>query len=179
MQGFEQLDFESVIQEEDKRIKNRNYNIAYINKFSYYEQISNYLNNFNNVHIILFDDFVSDVNNTINGLIDFLGVSKFPFNSSIGSKYNISGKIKIKMLHEFLINPQNRLKTLLRPLVRIFFKRYESASIMNNIIEWNLKKNTIRIETEEKLKNIFKPGILKTQRLINKDLSGWLYVMFL
>ena len=45
---------------------------------------------------------------------------------------------------------------------------------MNNIIEWNLKKNTIRIETEEKLKNIFKPGILKTQRLINKDLSGWL-----
>ena len=35
MQGFEQLDFESVIQEEDKRIKNRNYNIAYINKFSY------------------------------------------------------------------------------------------------------------------------------------------------
>ena len=113
MQGFEQLDFESVIQEEDKRIKNRNYNIAYINKFSYYEQISNYLNNFNNVHIILFDDFVSDVNNTMNGLIDFLGVSKFPFNSSIGSKYNISGKIKIKMLHEFLINPQNRLKTLL------------------------------------------------------------------
>jgi len=45
---------------------------------------------------------------------------------------------------------------------------------MNNIIEWNLKKNTIRIETEEKLKNIFETGILKTQRLINKDLSGWL-----
>lgn len=174
MQGNEVPQFEYAIKEEKQRIKEKKYNIAYINKFNYYRQINNYMDNFNKVHIILFEDLKFDLKNTLAKLYNFLGISNNQYKNELGLKFNISGKIKFNFLHEFLINPNNRIKSIFRPIIRVFFKAQTSAVIMNKLIGWNLQKQVISLEIEDKLKTIFKPDILKTQSLINRDLSAWL-----
>jgi len=160
----ENLNFKEAIKKE----KDRNFSFHYLNTSLYYEQLKNYLDTFNYVKIIIFEDFINNPNNTLKKIFKFLNVDN-TFTPKTINQYNISGESKSKILNKLIYSDYwlNKILTQLLPKKL----RQEMTRIATNI---NTKKIQIDENLKKELEKYFEEDILKTQKLINKDLSSWL-----
>jgi len=170
--GWENVNFEKALEEEEKRIQdNWGWSYHYVKTGMYYEQVKAYLKNFTNVKVYLFEE-IKNKEFFLNDLYTFLNVSKVE-NSEDSKEYNVSGYPKNKFIHNFL-NNDNILKSIIKPMVKIFISKEKRQKLVSNMKNNNLEKRAMKLETREKLKNIFKEDIEKLSKLLNKDLSHWL-----
>jgi hypothetical protein len=137
-------------------------------------QVKRYLDNFGreNVHIILYEDFVANTEKAVRGTLDFLGVdSKIPIAYDV---INPNKTIRFFSLHRLLKNPSWSLKRVVRIILP--FKKLRH-SIMAYLFKWNIrikKRDKMDDRLYSRLKDSFTEDVNSLARIINRDLSGWL-----
>jgi hypothetical protein len=170
--GREDLSFEKALKVEKSRMEeNYSFDYFYAHRGLYYEQVKNYLENFKEVKIILFEDFKFSFEKNMADLCNFLGVdesfefsrkhpvnvSSFPRFGTIGKMITVESKIKFKILR------------MLPEGVRL--------GIKENFNRWNTSNKfplPISASTRIYLQEYYKEDIAKLQELTGIDLSRWL-----
>jgi hypothetical protein len=169
----EDLSFEEAVKSEKIRMqKNYHFDYFYIDRGFYYKQVKAYIDNFENVKIIIFDDFKKDPYGIMVEIFDFLELDvSFLKNVDFGKKFNISGKPKIKTLIK-LIYAEN----LLLKFAKKSIPKNIRETLKNLIFKYNLDPldKNIKEETIEYLKELYKEDIEKLSDLIDVDLTHWL-----
>jgi len=152
---------ESILKEEERKKNNSLLpDLFYIDNTRYYKQVKYYLDNFEQVKILLYDELKKDTQSVLNEICDFLGIEHFT-PENLNKKFNPS---------------------------RTIIKRTKAAKLatkfhINKLISKNWKRKYRQlIYREEKmpesvhktLKKVFKEEITKLNEIIDKDLSHWL-----
>jgi hypothetical protein len=169
--GRENLSFEDALDAEDKRIKaNWEFMWHYKNAGLYFNQVKSYIENFKNVKIFLFDDLKENPVFLMKDLLSFLGVDSGFFPGDLDTRYNKSGIPRIRSLYNFLNKPN-----FFKSYIKIFFPKTFRIKLKNKFMNKLLiKPDMMKESTRESLKQFYKEDIIKLQKLIDKDLSGWL-----
>jgi hypothetical protein len=165
----ENLNFEeALLKENERKEKKWIWAWQYKNSGFYFEQVKAFLGNFENVRVIIYEDFKTNEQKVLNEICKFLGVQAgFQFDTSY--KYNVSGDPKNAVLY--------KLETS-RELVN-FIKKFIPRKLVSEMKKrWTGEKQMIKLEMDPKTRleliDFFREDILKLQKLLNRDLSHWL-----
>jgi hypothetical protein len=136
----------------------------------YCAMVNAYLESFENVHIILYDDFAKNTDNELKKVFRFLDINE---NLKVDSrkKHNVGGvRWNNSVVKSILLN-NNKLKTIAN--------KYFSKRIIEKI--WDFlshlfKRKVVKMKTstKEDLISFYKKDIIKLSKLINRDLTLWL-----
>jgi len=138
----------------------------------YYKMVKDYLENFKDVHIILYDDFVSQTDLEVTRVFDFLNISK---TNEINTNkiINSGGKQWNSKFMKKLLMREGSMKFFLRML----FPRNVRVSIKNRLISsFTSKADTINKSIKKELLDYYQTDIHLLEKLINKDLSKWMKI---
>jgi len=178
-EGYEFLSpFEDALKEEEKRRRNPDfkfnnpenfYNYLYFHSGLYSEQIIRYLEIFpaNQIHIILFNEFINDSRRVIKDVYSFLGVEP-NFIPQLGI-HNVSGAVystKIQYITRQYL--ENKIK---------FAPQRIRNPIMRTLMGLNMKSSQppgIIPETRKRLQKKYKNDITQTAEIIGENLSHWI-----
>ena len=135
----------------------------------YYEMVKAYSESFNDVFIILHEDFSNNTDKVLKNVFQFLEVNQ---NQKIdySKRHNVGGtRWKSNSLKKILMK-ENKFKRLL--------KRILPKMIKNKIWEKLSKASTNKVkpmkkETREFLNNYFQENIIKLSNLIDENLTLW------
>ncbi len=173
-EGRETLDFETALSKCEERIS-KNYSPFwdFIGTGFYYEKLKHYFDLFGRekIRIYLYDDFKKDNLLVLKDIFTFLEVDK-SFIPRYDSVINDSFIPKNRVLHRVLKKRwyfYHKIKRFMPPKVR---RKY--ISLINYLWENNKYKTTLSENSKQELIEIYREDILKTQKLIGKDLSAWL-----
>jgi hypothetical protein len=165
------VDFQRALQaEEERRQKGWAPFWRYKDVGFYSGQVARYLNAFDReqISLFLYDDLKNDAPAVIKKIFQFLELDDtFSVNTSI--KHNLSGAPSSKWLHTFLTKP-NAVKRVLKLLMPEGLQ----ARLFKYFMNHNLVKPPLSAEVRERLLQEYQEDILKTQDLIQRDLSAWL-----
>ncbi len=170
----ENLSFEQAIENSEDRY-HKDIDITpdtrYLHVGMYDNQVKQYIKAFgDNVHVIIYDDYVSNINLCLEEVFDFLKIEKIAIDTS---KRHMEGgwMFKNKFLRNLII-PQNNFKSLIKSI------------FPNKKIREGLKQKEINISTVEtpqlsiaminKLRMYYKKDVLNLAKLLNRDLSHWI-----
>ncbi|MDY2586482.1 sulfotransferase [Winogradskyella aquimaris] len=163
----EKLTFNEALDAEEDRMQNNfHFDFFYKDRGLYSNQVKAYLEEFNNVKVILYEDFKSDTNKILGDIVDFLNLEKFNFQPI--NRLNASGKPKNKIISRILIG-DNFIKRSLKP----FLTKRLRNNLLNQIQKKNLKQTKIDNYSKAKLQEFFKSDVKKLETLIDRDLKEW------
>ena len=163
----EQLSFEDALSEECQRLRNGYEFIwGYTQASYYFHPVKAFINNFSNVHIVFFEDFISNTEFEIQKIHSFLSLEDKARISQ--SHFNKSGKPKNKFLNR-LLNRKLWVKETLKKIIG----NKNALAVKEKIQRKNLRKIVVNDETKITLYNKFKGDITKLEQLLGKDLSHW------
>lgn len=134
----------------------------------YAKMVEAYQKNFSNVHIILFDDFISDTSKEVKKVFKFLGVTTEEVNTR--EVINAGGKRWRSSLIKRVIMGDNKLKRCFKILLPNNFRFYIKECVKNL---FTAEAGEIDDLVKDELRVYFKEDILKLERLIGRDLSIW------
>jgi hypothetical protein len=141
----------------------------YLELGMYFEQVKKFIEEFDNVHVIIYDDYENDFSSEIASVFKFLDVDGFKVNTE--KKHMVGGwKWKNDRIKSLMIK-KNFFKTVLK-----FLLPFKS---LRKIIRENFhKRNTNKIEkvnpeTEKWLKDYYRSDVEKLSLLLDKDLNDW------
>ncbi len=166
---MEKLPFMEAIREEKKRINsNYHFDFFYIDRGFYYNQVKSYLEKFEQVKVLLYDDLKENPRETMKVLFEFLGVDSDHI-IDVSKRYNISGTPKSNILQKLIIK-DFFLKRMAKMLV--------SGTLVNSMGKWmmqvNLGKEKMDHDAFNYLNELYAGDIRKLSELIGRDLSNWL-----
>ncbi|MEO8086044.1 MAG: sulfotransferase [Bacteroidota bacterium] len=170
--GRELLSFEEAVEAEAERMKgNYSFDYFYVDRGYYFKQVKSYLENFKHVKIILFEDFYERPDIELQALCNFIGIDD-SFKFSRPEKQNESSVPKSKTLGR-LVTSESRLKFILWYSIPDVMRK----KIRNLFSEMNERKGA-RLEMDTAIRGKLTQGyhedILALEKLISRDLSGWL-----
>jgi len=139
----------------------------YIGFGFYYHQVKAYLANFKEVRVFLFEDIKNDACSVMRESFRFLNVSD-TFVPDVHIAHNPSQPKRLKV--SFFQEPISSKFPILKPLVELI-PLSKRQQIVDRMTEKGMK---LRKQTANKLKELYKPDILKLQGLLKRDLSRWL-----
>ena len=169
---MESLSFEeSLERSEDRYMQNESMTPAsrYLKLGNYYRQIKLYLENFRDVHIIIYEDYVKDLDEELARVFSFLNLENTVIDTS--NRHMVGGwQWRSQKLKALLIS-ENKLKSLFKIVIpsqtlRIFIRK----KIMKYII---IRIPEINKDTREYLCDYYKEDIRKLSKLIDRDLNYW------
>ena len=168
----EPLSFEKALEIEDNRLVNDETltsMIMYKDMGLYHDMVSAYIENFKNVHIIMYEDFQQNPKEVVKQTLAFLGILRC-VELDTHSKHNVGGKSwRFSFVKQFFMKDNFIKKGLrvifpktLRMKFRVFF-------------EYLLKEKATPInpETKKELVSFFRNDIEKLEKLLNIDLKNW------
>ena len=171
---LENLNFEDAINIcEDRYVNNLNITPAsrYLNIGLYSKMVSKYLNEFKeNVHIILYDDFITDTNNELLKVYDFLSIKEFKVNTK--EKHMVGGWQWNHIILRNIFLSKGFLKKVIKfilplPRLRIFIKNIFIKIQASNV-------RAMKESTREILLKFYYDDIIKLSKIISLDLKKWL-----
>jgi hypothetical protein len=172
---LEVLPFERCLELEEER---KAANWAAMNFYKsvglYYNQVKAFMENFDEVKIVLHDDLAQDALGLVRDLYEFLEVDP-SFVPDVRVTYAVTGVPKSRSFYELLnfLTRSNALSNMVRAALP-----GEIRSKLNKDLEAlkvkTLVKPEMKPETREYLKSAFREDILKLQDLLDRDLSHWL-----
>jgi hypothetical protein len=173
MYGTEPLsDFEeAVAAEEDRKRMGWFFLWAYRGMGLYGEQIARYYTLFSKSQFLflLFEDLVNNPQGLFTGIFRFLGVDD-RVRIRIPKRCNPSGIPKTRSINGFFIR-SNFLKTQLKRMI----PEKEQFILLTRFFKWNFsEKPNLPEDVRRRVLGMFREDILRTQDLINRDLSMWL-----
>ncbi|WEM41575.1 sulfotransferase [Photobacterium sp. DA100] len=163
-------DFYDAINEEELRVENKWMPIWHYKRMGfYYEQVKLYMETFGreNVHVIIFEDFIKDIDASVSEVLYFLGVDA---NFSIKKdKTNESNMPKSKFIHLFIKRP-NIIKSVIKPFIPQSLRK-KIIKYFNGVNKGGKLK--ICKSDEVKLKSIYKKDIENLEILLEKKIQQW------
>jgi hypothetical protein len=170
----EPLSFEEAIEQEKQRMAdNWHFDFFYLDKGFYYKQVKDYLDHFEHVHIVMFDDLEQKPVEVVNGVCKFLGL---PDATALGEmkKRNQSGEMKVKWFKKIMTTRKNPILNALRKMLSKNARKQLRNFIKNILLRHNLKKVDMNPATRKKLVAMYQEDVINLSKLIHKDLSSWL-----
>ena len=179
------VDFKEALAAEDDRRQGRQISafikcpvegLYYSEVAAYSNQVQRYLDIFGkeNVKVILFDDFVSGTKNIYTGLLRFLGVNETLLPEF--KIFNASKTTRNEWLKRLTIASPEWMKAIGKAIFPHQSKRRDA------LMQWLWKMNTKGAPREEmdpqlrlELIRQFTPEIHRLEKVIERDLSHWLY----
>ena len=137
---------------------------------NYYNQVKSYQQQFDDVHVVIYDDYKANLNEELNKVFDFLTISRITINTKqrhmVGGWEWKDGSMKKIMMQK------NPIKTMLKYIIpfkglRKFIRlklQQENTKLVKNI----------KPETEKWLKVYYKEDVAQLSELLNRDLNHWL-----
>ena len=174
----ENLPFTESLDREEERIAAR-YRMIWHYKSAglYFSQVKAYLDSFDEVRVLLFEEFIHNPTGHVRDLYGFLEIND-SFQPNTSMTYNISGIPRNTAIHRFLVKPNIIKKILKKGLGKLFshlqFKKLRELAMQKNTKSIDEAKFGIDTETRMRLKEHFSEDIQKLQSLINRDLTEWL-----
>ena len=165
--------FEESFKLESERLRNGNLVLANFHWFLYFEQVKDYLDNFENVRIFLHSDMKQDLQGVTREIFDYLGVDSTFTPSLAGQEFNVSGVPKNGAIYRLLAAP-SPIKAALKPLLYFFISRERKEKVVNYLLRKSMSKPVMKEETRSSLKEFYRDDIVKLQELIGRDLTDWL-----
>ncbi|GAA4891357.1 sulfotransferase [Flaviramulus aquimarinus] len=166
--GREDKSYIEALKLEDERRKlDYEFIWSYKNAGYYSDSTKAFLDNFTNVKVIIFEEFVKNQENVVKEVLKFLGTDNQPSNFTELHR-NISGKSKSQLLNRILLKDS---------FVKTIFKKILPNNTRSKIKFLIQKTNTkpIIIEDYERdyLKGVFNDDINELQNILDTDLSIW------
>jgi len=171
--------FEQAIAAEMDRRRGKNWpRNEYENKLFYTAvadfapQVERYFETFGreNVHVIIYDDFRSDLNRVFRDCLEFLEVEA-SFLPEFGV-VNANKKVRNVQLRQFMNHPPPALRTLLRLVSPAAFRKAvgTAAQRLNTYSE---PRDAMSAAVRERLQKQCRPSVKRLSQLLNRDLSHW------
>ena len=168
----EPLTFEKALQEEENRIRENYDPLFFYTACSFYaDSVKSFRDAFTDVKILFTGDMYRDPDKFFKSVFEFLNVDP-DFQVNTGEQHNMSGKPRSQALSDF-VSRENKLRDILRPLIRLVTTKSMRERVANSIQKANLQKLEMAKETEDSLRQLFKPDIQKLEKELGKDLSSW------
>ena len=168
----ENLSFEDAIALEEERLMNNETltpMVMYKDMGLYYNMVKAYLDNFEDVHIIMYEDFKSDTKKVVKKTLEFLGVDP-KVSLDTGSKHNVGGKSWKTPFFKHFFMKGNLVKKLFRKVFS-FSVRKKLRIFLESILKQ--KSKPINKETRENLVMFFKEDVGKLEQLLQINLKHW------
>lgn len=143
----------------------------YIGFGMYSRQVEAFLGAFDNVKVILYEDFGRDTDGVVREIFEFLGLEP-GVELSAGKRLNVSGAPKSRLagvVGRMVYRPYG-LKRLFVPLIPEGL-RYR---IKTGISRFIFKRTVMSPADRKLLIEIYRKDILRLQEILNRDLSSWL-----
>ncbi len=176
LHGEEPLAFSEAVKEET--VQNRQEqelvpSYDYIGMGMYSDQVGAYLENFPNTRIFIHEDFFADPQKGLSSLSSFLGIDNIWTDHSIKA-YHASGLPKSKFAGavDRLVFKPNKFKDFFKFILPLKVRRDIKFVLPNRLY----KKDAIEIEQRHELIDVFRADVKRLEKLIDKDLSGWMEV---
>ena len=170
---MENYTFKEAIEKSEKRyFENNKITPAsrYLNIGLYYKFVNKFKSKFkDNVHIIIYDDFINKTSYELSCLFDFLGLKKHTID--LKKKHMVGGwQWKNQTVKNIFMS-----KSILKSTLKIILpSKAIREKIRNYFISFVISPvEKIDLETRKKLLNFYIDDIEKLEALINKDLSIW------
>ncbi len=187
--GYENLDFIQAVKKEGKRISNpkfyRGYesqelghfeknHLGYITRGLYSTLLEYLYKKFDkdNVKVLIFEEFISNKEKTINDILQFLGVEKEHLNVNIRS--NPAQEAISYKLSKFL-NTHSIAKDFLKCIFpKAMRSPIKAALNSKNLREISKNENSIPYDYAELKRTYFKKDILKVEKILNRKIEKWI-----
>ena len=169
----EDLTFEDAIKIEKSRYINDKKITPMINYKSmglYSKMVKAYLDNFNLVKIIMFEDFKKNPSKSVRECFEFLKVNK-NIKINVSQRVNSGGKKWLNSRYKWIYNSKKHFLKPLKYLVP-FNKRAKLNAWFFN--KFTIENKHISKDNRNYLINYFKEDVNKLSLFINKDLDHWL-----
>ncbi|MGH2992863.1 MAG: sulfotransferase family protein [Solirubrobacterales bacterium] len=170
--GRERLGFRDALEAEAGRIEDRWHPIwHYRNRGFYHPQLGRYYELFgqDQLRVYLYEDLSADPLGTMQSIFGFLGVDE-TFMPDTSRWHERSGFPRNRALHAFFERP-NPLKRILKPFLPEKLRNRISANLRNHTLT---DPPPLPEDAREELTESYRDDVLRLQRLIGRDLSGWL-----
>ena len=169
---MESLTFEKALDQSENRyhnISNMTPASRYLELGMYFEQVKKFIEEFDSVYVIIYDDYINDFSSEIDNIFKFLDVDAFKVNAE--EKHMVGGWEWKNEWIKSLMMKKTPFKTVLKFLLP--FKSLRK-SIMVNLQKGNTNKiENINPGTEKWLKEYYKSDVEKLSLLLNRDLNNW------
>ena len=170
---MESLSFEKALDQSENRyhnISNMTPASRYLELGMYFEQVKKFIKEFDNVHVIIYDDYKNDFSSEMDNVFKFLDVDAFKVNTE--EKYMVGGWEWKNKKTKALLMSSNRLKTLLKIVLPSQILR---TFIRKKIMEYSISKTPkINENTRKYLCKYYAQDVKKLSKLIGKNLNHWI-----
>ncbi len=143
----------------------------YIHIGMYYDFVKKFMHSFSGqVHVIIYDDFITDTQNELSKVFSFLKVKKIDVN--ITEKYMVGGW---KWKNRFFRNTFMK-KSFLKKIIKIIAPFEFLRIFLNNLFKYlfTIPDDKMDISVRKKLQNIYKNDVVNLSKLLNRDLNFWI-----
>tara|TARA_B100000609_G_scaffold67966_1_gene53821 strand:+ start:153 stop:1043 length:891 start_codon:yes stop_codon:yes gene_type:complete len=143
----------------------------YIHIGMYYDFVKKFMHSFSGqVHVIIYDDFITDTQNELSKVFSFLKVKKIDVN--ITEKYMVGGW---KWKNRFFKNTFMK-KSFLKKIIKIIAPFEFLRIFLNNLFKYlfTMPDDKMDISVRKKLQNIYKNDVINLSKLLNRDLNFWI-----
>ena len=167
----ENLSFEEAIEKSEERYQKTNDmtpDTRYLHVGMYYNQVKKYMDEFGkNVHVVIYDDYVSNINRSIKRVFDFLKVNNIEMDTS--QRHMVGGWIfKNPILRKLMVS-KNGLKSFVKLLLTSSSLRKKIRTI---IMRFGTSKTPeLTTKMRKFLEDYYRDDIVKLENLIDKDLN--------
>jgi len=143
----------------------------YIHIGMYYDFVKKFMHSFSGqVHVIIYDDFITDTQNELSKVFSFLKVKKIDVN--ITEKYMVGGW---KWKNRFFKNTFMK-KSFLKKIIKIIAPFEFLRIFLNDLFKYlfTMPDDKMDISVRKKLQNIYKNDVINLSKLLNRDLNFWI-----
>ena len=135
----------------------------------YYEMVKAYLDAFENVHIILYDDFRDKTDEVLQNVYQFLAINKYQVVDST-SRHNVGGKRWKNKNFKKIFLKNNPLKSVLKLIIPKKIRK----GVRSKLVQVSTQTVVpMQFETRKMLNAFFEEDIQKLSDLLNMDLTHW------
>ena len=169
---MENLSFKDALKiSEERYLSNADMTPAsrYKNIGLYYELVKDFLLAFNNVHLIIYDDYRKDIKSELHKVFKFLDIEKIDIDTS--KRHMVGGwQWKDKKMKKIVI-PKSNFKSVIKFLLPIKgLRHFIRGKLMRANTEDIPEMGT---ETRASLRDYYTKDVKKLSILLNRDLNHW------
>lgn len=166
--GFVNLSLKDILHKTKKTKATDLFYQQYIGLGFYYEQVKRYMDAFGpeQVKVFLYEDIINDIDGVVKDIYNFLGVDA-TYQPATGEKHNVFLAPKNPLVEKLYA-----LKSFRTFIKKLFGEKVQGA--IKNTFFAKEKKPQLDPALKTELQALFNNDILKTAKLLNKDLSAWL-----
>lgn len=170
---MESLSFETALKVSENRYQNTpdmTPASRYLELGLYFKQVKMFIEEFENVHIIIYDDYKNDFNSEILKVFKFLNLNAIEVNAK--QQHMVGGWEWNSELIKAIMMKDNGLKRYVKLLLPFQSIRKIIRKLLQNRSTKKVRK--IRPSTKKWLKNFYKEDVELLSLLLNRNLNNWI-----